>query len=186
MLKSETGKPLASDLSWQKFNCSWFWIMALWLLLVSLFVKCTFWFASYQLWDTFKTTFQSLAESGTKASWAQYLYSTLPCLFSSICKVAECLQCTEVITSQAHFIQIIFTSQQKGEITQGIYHQQEQKVKVIIMSSQVILLTPKSQRLNIVLWRVNTGHERKGGGTVIERERDMLTDRKWEEESTWK
>lgn len=66
----------------------------------------------------------------------------------------------------------------KGEITQGIYHQKEQKVKVIIMSSQVILLTPKSQRLNIVLWRVDIGHERKGGGTVIERERDMLTDRK--------
>ncbi len=66
----------------------------------------------------------------------------------------------------------------KGEITQGIYHQKEQKVKVIIMSSQVILPTPKSQRLNIVVWGVDTQHERNGGGTVTERERDMLTDRK--------
>lgn len=66
----------------------------------------------------------------------------------------------------------------KGEICQGIYHQKEQKVKVIIMSSQVIPPTPKSPRLNIVLWRVDIGHERKGGGTVIETERDVLTDRK--------
>lgn len=66
----------------------------------------------------------------------------------------------------------------EGEITQGIYHQKEQKVRVIIMSSQVILLTPKFQRLNIVLWREYRGHERKREGTVIKRERSMLTERK--------
>ena len=66
----------------------------------------------------------------------------------------------------------------EGEITQGIYHQKERKVRVIIMSSQVIPPTPKSQRLNIVLRRADRGHERKRGGTVIERERDTLTDRK--------
>lgn len=66
----------------------------------------------------------------------------------------------------------------EGEITHGIYQQKERKVKVIIMSSQVILPTPKSQRLNIVLWGIDVGHERKRGGTFIERERDMLTDRK--------
>lgn len=66
----------------------------------------------------------------------------------------------------------------RGEITRGISHQRERKVKVIMMSSQVILPTPKSQRLNIVLWRVDIGHERATGGTVIERKRDMLTDRK--------
>lgn len=47
------------------------------------------------------------------------------------------------------------------------------------MSSKVLL--PPSQkypRLNNVLWRADTRHERKGGGTVIGRERDMLTDRK--------
>lgn len=66
----------------------------------------------------------------------------------------------------------------KGEISQGIYHQEDQKVKVIIMSSQVTLPTPNSLRLNIVLGRVDVGHERKGGGTYSERERDVLTDRK--------
>lgn len=49
----------------------------------------------------------------------------------------------------------------EGEITRGVSHQKEQKVKVIIMSSQVILLTPKSQRLNNVLWSTNIGHEGK-------------------------
>lgn len=51
-------------------------------------------------------------------------------------------------------------------------------MKVIIMSSQVTLPTPNSPRLNIVLLRVDVGHERKGGGTYSERERDVLTDRK--------
>lgn len=55
----------------------------------------------------------------------------------------------------------------EGEITRGVSHQKEQKVKVIIMSSQVILLTPKSQRLK-------RGTKK---GTVTERKRDMLTDR---------
>lgn len=63
---------------------------------------------SYQLWDTFKTTLQTLEQKP-----AEQFYSTLLCLFSSICKAAEWLQCVVVITSQAHFIQIIFTSQQK-------------------------------------------------------------------------
>lgn len=70
----------------------------------------------------------------------------------------------------------------KGAISQQIYHQKRRKnrVKVIIMSSQVILPPPKAPpRLNIVLWRADTRHERKGGGTVIGRERDTLTDRKW-------
>lgn len=43
-----------------------------------------------------------------------------------------------------------------GEITQGIYHQREQKVKVIIMSSQVI----QTQRLNIVLWGADKPHKK--------------------------
>lgn len=49
----------------------------------------------------------------------------------------------------------------EGEITHGIYHQEERKVKVIIMSSQVILLTPTSHRLNVVLWRVEVGQKKK-------------------------
>lgn len=43
-----------------------------------------------------------------------------------------------------------------GEITQGIYHQREQKVKVIIMSSRVI----QTQRLNIVLWGADKRHKK--------------------------
>lgn len=43
-----------------------------------------------------------------------------------------------------------------GEITLGIHHQREQKVKVIIMSSQVI----RTQKLNIVLWGADKRHEK--------------------------
>lgn len=46
------------------------------------------------------------------------------------------------------------------------------------MSSQVIPPTLKSQRLNIVLWRVDIGHEREEGQAVTVEVRDMLTDRK--------
>lgn len=63
---------------------------------------------SYQLWGTLKTTFQTLGQKPV-----EHFCSTLLCLFSSICKAAEWLQCMVVITSQAHFIQIIFTSQQR-------------------------------------------------------------------------
>lgn len=78
-----------------------------------------------------------IPNSGTRASWAQCLYSALLCLFSAICKVARqpTMHGGYHFTGPFHWGNLHLSA--AGQITQESITRRSKKVRVIIMSSQV-------------------------------------------------
>lgn len=127
------------DSSWETLHCSRIYLHAYIYVVVldSLY---------YHFWSSIPSDYLLISDrihkacipnSGTRASWAQCLYSALLCLFSAICKVARqpTMHGGYHFTGPFHWGNLHLSA--AGQITQESITRRSKKVRVIIMSSQV-------------------------------------------------